>query len=336
MKTSIPILALLVGCTNAEVQPAVATAVADAGQAQWAEAAAPGDTVMLEAPARVLAGPGSEAVVTTPMRATIIRVRVRAGDPVTVGAPLIDVLMPEALDAAGRFEGARARLAAWTERWTQLQQLRTEGLARSLDVSEAAARVAEAKADAQTARATLLAAGLKENDVAALLSGNGTTSLKAPVTGVITSINATVGESRDATSGALLQLASAGTVRIEARFPRPPPEGGWTLVTGSGRQPVSLISRAPTADPRDGTFVAWFEASGSAPVAGTLGRVTLETQQVADVVRVPARAVHRVGGIPTVMTRDASVSVDVLQCGGSDCLVRGALKPGVGVSLEAR
>jgi hypothetical protein len=37
-----------------------------------------------------------------------------------------------------------------------------------------------------------------------------------------------------------------------------------------------------------------------------------------------------------VTTRDAAVSVDVLQCGGSDCLVRGALRPGQSVSLEAR
>jgi hypothetical protein len=109
------------------------------------------------------------------------------------------------------------------------------------------------------------------------------------------------------------------------------------LVTPLGRVAVKLVSRAPTADPRDGTFVAWFEPVGAeVPLAGTLGRVTLESQQVADVVRVPARAVHRIGGVPTVTTRDASVNVDVLQCGGSDCLVRGALKPGVSVSLEAR
>jgi hypothetical protein len=46
--------------------------------------------------------------------------------------------------------------------------------------------------------------------------------------------------------------------------------------------------------------------------------------------------VHRINGAPYVTTRQAQVGVDVLQCGGSDCLVRGALEPGEAVSLEAR
>ncbi|MEW5743490.1 MAG: hypothetical protein AB1938_31555, partial [Myxococcota bacterium] len=166
-------LLLLCACAR-EAEPSAPQA---SPPTAWVQVKAAGAAAVLEGPARALAGPGTSAVVTVPLRGTVVRVRVRPGDVVAAGAPVVDVVMPEVLDAAGRFEGARARLEAWTARAEQLDKLRAEGLARALDVSEARASVAEAKADLQTARAVLLAAGLKEGDVPGLLAGSGAVSL---------------------------------------------------------------------------------------------------------------------------------------------------------------
>ncbi|MCC6333553.1 MAG: efflux RND transporter periplasmic adaptor subunit [Myxococcales bacterium] len=296
----------------------------------WVRVKPAGAAAVLEGPARVLAGPGASAVVTPPLRGTVVKVRVRPGDVVAAGAPVVDVVMPEVLDAAGRFEGARARLEAWSARAEQLEKLRAEGLARALDVSEARASVAEAKADLQAARAVLLAAGLKEGDVPGLLAGSGAVPLRAPVAGVVVEVLATLGASRDPSADPLVRLASTGAIRVEAHFPRAPPDGDWSLVTPLGRFPLSLVARAPTADERDGTFAAWFEPhDGGVVAAGTLGRVSLTGEREAGVVRVPAKAVHRVDGVPTVTVRrggeSTALPVQVLQCPGAECLVRGAL-----------
>lgn len=310
-----------------------------APHSDWVRVRPAGEAVVLEGPARVLAGPGASAVVTPPLRGTVVRVRVRPGDEVAAGAPVVDLVMPEVLDAAGRFEGARARLEAWSARAEQLDKLRAEGLARALDVSEARASAAEAKADLQTARAVLLAAGLREADVPGLLGGSGAVPLRAPVAGVVVEVQASLGASREPSGGPLVRLAAPGASRVEAHFPRAPPDGAWTLVTPAGRFPVTLVARAPAADERDGTFAAWFEpVDGRRVPAGTLGRVTLSGESQAGVVRLPAKAVRRLDGVPTVKTRrggGTQVPVQVLGCPGAECLVAGALAPDDEVAVEA-
>jgi phage baseplate assembly protein gpV len=263
-------------------------------------------------------------VVTPPLRATVLRIRARPGDVVDAGTPLVDVVMPEALDAAGRYEGAKVRLAAWTERHAQLTQLRADGLAKSLDVSEAAARVAESKADLQAARAVLLSAGVREGEAAGLLTGSGALSLRAPVTGVVTSLTASIGESREPSAGPLLQLASAGPVRVEARFAQGVPDGQFDFVGASGKVALTLVSKAPVADPRDGTFLAWFEP-GAELSAGALGRVTVRGGSAGAVFRVAAHAISRSDGAAKVETKHGAVQVEVVRCEALDCLVRGAL-----------
>jgi membrane fusion protein, heavy metal efflux system len=319
----LPLLPLLLfaACTAAAPKE---NPIAQPPAATWLAVRAGDDATTLEVPARVLPGPGANTVVTPPLRATILRIRTRAGDTVTAGAPLIDVVMPELLDAAGRLEGARVRLQAWSERLTQLTQLRAEGLAKSLDVSEAAARVAESKADLQAARAILLSAGVRDSDAAALLAGNGSLSLKAPVAGVVTQLSASVGESREPSAGPLVSLSSAGPTRVEARFTQSVADGHYDFIGAQGTVSLTLLSRAPVADARDGTFLAWFEPAQELP-AGSLGRVVLRGSASGDVFRVPARAIQRVDGASRVETKKGVVVVEVARCEAVDCFVRGGL-----------
>jgi membrane fusion protein, heavy metal efflux system len=312
---------LAASCQDKPVTAAPSSAPVD----RWVPVRAGAQSASLEVPARVVAGPSSHAVVTAPLRATVLKVRAQAGDVVDAGTPLVDVVMPEVLDAAGRAEGARARLEAWTERHAQLVSMRAEGLAKSLDVSEAAARVAEAKADGQAARAVLLAAGVRDESSAALLRGNGVVSLRAPLSGVVTQVQATLGESREPSSGPLVSLESAGATRVEARSARPLSASmQFEFVSSEGKSALTLVSAAPTADARDGAFLSWFESASPLP-AGVLGRVVVHGA-ARDTFLVDASALQRVEGATRLVTRRGPLAVEVLRCEGADCVVTGPLE----------
>jgi multidrug efflux pump subunit AcrA (membrane-fusion protein) len=324
---------VLGACTPA---PPPLLAPADAGAQRWVPAQRPSRVSLLEAPARLLASPGSTAVTTPPLRARVVQVRVQAGDRVDAGAPLVDVLMPELLEAAGREVGAQARLSAWSDRYRQLEQLRLEGLARVPEVSEAAARMAEAGADLAAARAILRSASVQAWQVDGLLSGSGVLTLRAPLAGVVMEVTATPGQLRDPSQGPLVTVAGAGPTRVEARFSRPPEAGEWSFSWAGGSAPVHLVGEAPVADPRDGTFLAWLEGDGPLPApAGTLGRVSKASAASGPALLVPAHAVRREGGSATVRTADGPVAVEVLECGTASCLVTGELVVGTPVSVES-
>lgn len=315
--------AFLAACADA---PSLAAPELSAPQ-RWTVVREADRAAIVEVPARVVPGPASTALVTAPLRATIARVRVRAGDAVDAGAPLLDVVMPEVLDAAGRLEGARVRLEALSARHAQLSALREEGLARSLEVADAAARTAEARADLHAARAVLLAAGLRDESGAALLAGAGVVPLRAPIAGIVTAVAASVGESRDPTSGPLVSIVGGGATRIEARFSRPlatTASGSYAFVGVDGTVPLRLVSRSPAAETRDGTFLAWFEAEEPL-LAASLGRVLVRGGS-GDTFLVPATAIERLEGRARVTTRRGAIELEVLRCEQTDCVVRGALR----------
>ncbi len=337
MRTTLAWWLVLVGGGGSLSCRAGSSAGLDAGTTDapsWAAVEAAPRSTFLEGQARVVAAPSATAQVGVPLRATLRAIRVRPGDSVDAGAVLFDVMMPEVLEAAGRFDGAQQRLAAWAARREQLTQLQADGLARSSDVSEAVARAAEAQADLQAARGLLLAGGVREADVGALLRGTGVTVVRSPVSGVVTEVHAALGESKDATSGPLATVVGQGATRIEARFSRPPPDGVAEFVEGAKTTRVTLVSRSLAADPKDGSFMAWFETT-DVHLAGTLGRVRLAVPASGAVVSVPALSVRRSAGGTEVVTTNDTVAVDVLQCGEQRCDVQGALKPGDRVRVEA-
>lgn len=252
-----------------------------------------------------------------------MKVRVQPGDTVDAGASLLEVLMPEAVDAAGRAEGARVRLEAWEARKQTVTQLKEEGLARTLDVSEAASRVAEARAELQAARAVLVSAGLRERDAASLLQSGGVVALRAPRAGVVTEVSAVQGELREPGTAPLLTLASDATTRVEARFPTPPGEGPFTFLSGGQSVALTLLSRAPGVDPHDGAHVAWFTPATRLSV-GALGVVRSDGEGAPGFV-VPSDAIHRADARTFVETHHGEVTVTVVQCAASTCVVEGSL-----------
>jgi multidrug efflux pump subunit AcrA (membrane-fusion protein) len=331
----------LARCSGGAPQtPAPAPAAAPAPVEPGARVLArdPTGSPLAEAPARVVAGPGAAAVLSAPLRARVLKVRARAGDQIAAGAPLVDVVMPELLEAAARLRGARGRLAAAQARAAQLDALRAEGMARAADQSEAALKVAEAAADAEAARAVLLAAGVKEDEANRLLGGSGQVALKAPFAGVVSRVTAVVGEVREPGGQPLVELQSAGDVRVEARFGTAPAlDAAWDFVGGDGlRLPLKPLSRSAAAAPEDGSRAAWFELpSEGAPAPGTPGRVVLRRD--ARAVLVPAAAIRRDGERTTVVKAGSGpVELRLLGCCGPDCLAQGPLSAGDALELPER
>ncbi|MGN6103505.1 MAG: hypothetical protein ACTHU0_00125, partial [Kofleriaceae bacterium] len=171
---------------------------------------------------------------------------------------------------------------------------------------------------------TLRAAGLSLADARALAASGGRVPLRAPIAGTVTSVAAVVGASAPS-DAALVELASGGATRIEARLPRVLPEGARLdfLAVGSAPVEATLVSLAPVRDP-DGTTRAWLElAAPAAP--GTAGRLRARVAAGSAAV-VPASAIGRDETGTFVWRRDTTARrapVRVLATSGADALVDG-------------
>ncbi len=297
----------------------------------WVRARPTEGLPLLEAPATVLPSPDGQAGVAPPVRARVARIHVRPGERVRRGQPLVDVVMPQVVQAAGSYAAATTRLEAYARRKAQLDSLRGDGLVRLTDLLEADTRLSEARAEQQGSLATLRVAQLEADDVPRLLSGTGQVALRSPIDGMVTAVRAALGETRDPGGEAMIQVAGEGEPRIEARFARTWPEEGarYELVAPGGqRVKVTFVARAPAVDPRDGAIVAWFRPPADSRLPnGLAGRLEVGLPPASGFAVVPARAVALDGSKAYVVVHRSGVAgrvpVEVLATSGADALVRG-------------
>jgi membrane fusion protein, heavy metal efflux system len=331
---------LIAACERAAAPPPTQTAplTATSATTRWVDTRSAEDTALLEAPGRVLASPESVASIAPPLQARVVRVRVRPGQRVSVGEPLIDVLMPELLHAAGDLAGEQLKVDAYARRRTQLEVLKSEGLVRLAELAEVEAQLATARADAQAARATLRASGVSDKQAEALVTGDGVLSLRAPIAGLVTAVEATPGEVRDPAGRPLAQLVGVGEGRVEARLPSNPSDGArFSFHSGALVLPVDLISVSPRFEPSDGSRLAWFSARADAGVLpiGATGRLRVSADSSWRVV--PSRALLESGGTVRVRQRTASgsslIEVRVIARSGAEAVVVG-LEPGTQVAAD--
>lgn len=331
---------LLAACDKPVMPPSIDSRplTATSATTRWVDTRSAEDTALLEAPARVLASPEGLASIAPPLQARVVRVRVRAGQRVNVGEPLIDVLMPELLHAAGDLAGEQLKVDAYARRRTQLEVLKSEGLVRLAELAEVEAQLATARADAQAARATLRASGVSDKQAEALVTGDGVLSLRAPIAGLVTAVEAMPGEVRDPAGRPLAQIVGIGEGRVEARLPSSPSEGArFSFHAGTLVVPVELISVSPRFEPSDGSRLAWFSANADAGVLpiGATGRIRVLADTSWRVV--PARALLESGGMVRVRQRSTSgstlVEVTVIARSGAEAVVVG-LEPGTQVAAD--
>jgi hypothetical protein len=239
------------------------------------------------------------------MMARVLRVRVRPGQRVSKDDALVDVLLPEAIKAAGALAAASHRIRAYESRRARLGPLVEQGLARATDLSELEANLALARSEWESARATLRVANVDETGADRLLSQAGTITLRAPFAATVLHVDARPGEVREPTSAPLVELMGQGEVQIEARLPvTPPPNASLSWISGDASVPLVLGAVSPRAALEDGTRLAWLHAldRARAPVPGSLGRVRLAAER--DWFVVPAAAVRESGAGAHVTLRD--------------------------------
>lgn len=346
--TLLGMVVLLGACDKREETPRV---VADSSsktansspkstETPWVAARAPEGLSLLEAPAELVPPASAKGAVSPPFSAKILKVHVEHGHIVEEGAAIVDVLMPELARAAGAYLAAATRLDAQSKRKTQLEALRKDGLARLSEMADVDGNIADARANQQITLATLKIAGLGPKDASALATSGGKITLKSPIAGIVTEIDAVIGETREPSSAPIARIERAGSARVEARFSQRPPTQVRYIFVGPLGQTIALelVAEAPSVSGRDGAVAAWFESREPIGLPhGTLGKVRVVLDPKSGAVAIPASAVTLKDGKPAVVSRktDRILPVKVLSTSGADALVEGDLQAGDEVASDA-
>jgi membrane fusion protein, heavy metal efflux system len=334
------LLGAVLGCSSPPPAPEAPPARASTPTA-WVHPRPARDVPLTEAPARVLTPPEGAAALGLPFPGGVTRIAVRPGQRVRRGEVLVEVLMPEVVRAAGHHQAATLRREAYERRTAQLRALQEQGMARVFELAEAEAQLAEARAEQQATAALLRVAGL-EASAAAGVAQRGAVPLRSPVDGVVTEVEAVLGEMRESGGPPLVRVVGEGPARIEARLSRALPEDTTFVFSAPGVEalPVRRVGHAPAVDVRDGTTLVWFEPEEERALpAGLQGTVRVRADALPEVVVVPARALVLEGGEAAVLVRTPEghrrQPVRVVVTSGADALVRGPLRETDRVAADA-
>ncbi len=308
----------------------------------WVEVERPTDASLLELPARIVASADTRARLDTPLRGSVVEVFVQIGDRVEAGAKLVELRMPEAVQAAAILAGTNAQLGKHQDRRERLEQLKGQGLVGAGEVFDVESGIGKLSADRRLALATLAAAGIDASERRKLLS-RGTVILEAPVAGVVAELDAIPGDVVDP-GESLAQILGEGAARIEVAFTGALPSDVTLEFVGVDQRSIPLASTpvATAIEPGLGRTLAWYEpANGEKLAHGVRGRVILKGSD-AELLEVPRRALRLhegqawVGRRPEGGGEAEPVEVEVLRSVGSSALIRSvALQPGDRVAADA-
>ncbi len=331
----------IASCSNPPVEQKPAAPEAPSSATAWVAARPATQVPFLEAPARVLANPDSQAALAPPLEARIVKVPVRPGQQLKKGEVIAEVLMPELVAAAGSLASSSELVRGYEARRETLLALKKDGLALSGDLAEVEAKLSEARAQRQLALSTLRLAGYSAGDAARLLESP-TVPLRAPIAGVLVALDAVPGEIRAPSGEPLARIVGEGEVQVEARMPSElPQEAKLEFVDAAGsRVPLTLVSRSPLRDPVDGSTTLWARpAQGAALAPGASGRVQVSFDDAAALAVVPSRAIAAGEQGTFVLVREGGsisrVPVTVRATGQVDALVEGSLQQGAEVAADA-
>jgi hypothetical protein len=338
-KLSLLMLFVAVGCShadgatgNAGATPVEAAEAAPSSAFSWAPARSAADAAPEEFPARLLNTPGTNAVIVPPLPARVVDILVKPGDTVVKGAPIARVVMPDADGAAAQLQAADRALAVLAQRKTQLSELQGEGLVRAADVAALDLEIARLNGEKLRARAVLAGSGV---------GGGGVIVLRSQIAGVITDVQATLGEYRRPEDGPLAHVRSRTGQRIEATFSSvPAADANYTFAAGGAPVALKFINSMPATSGVG--YVAWFDAAQATEIPSSAqGRVMVQAPTSADTWVVPATAVgHANGGAFLIIRlRDAAAAtqlpVTLVRIANADALVRGPVPTGAVVASDA-
>ncbi len=314
----------------------------EAAPATWATVSLPGDAALLEAPARTVGDAADRAIVSPPFAGRVVAVHVRPGDTVETGAPLVDVAMPEVMQAKAAVSAADSRLGVYRRRRDELEALRKKGLAKSSQVFEVQAELSVVKADRLLGASVLATAGV-DGKGRASLARDGFVTLRAPVAGVVTDVSVATGEHRAPGDEGLVELVAEGQVRVEAHLAHPIPQGASLRFVDATGQSLELASDpvASVVEPDTGLPRTWLAPATPETRLphGVRGRLVVGGT---DALRqIPATALKLIDGKAVVLRRDDAaeggvrvIEVQVQSSSGTTALVSGGLEPGDQVATD--
>jgi hypothetical protein len=242
---------------------------------------------------------------------------------VEAGTPVVDVSAPTLVEAAARHAAARRRLEVHKARRRELGELRAQGLANATQVFELDSTIAELEAERTHAEAILHAAGVPTRRFEAV-ARSGRITLSAPVPGVVTEVDARVGEIRDAGGPPFVRITGTAEAIVEVHTMEPwPTSQRLVFVTSDGREiDLDPIPVASVVVPEDGSRRSWYGPSGE-PISLPEGlRGIARAAAPADAWEVPVHALRD----DTVLRRRGEstgrVPVDVITASGATAWVR--------------
>lgn len=293
----------------------------------WVEVGAPRDLSLLQASARVVLAGDRQAVLRPLFRAQITKFHVRAGDPVTAGQAIVDVIMPEVANAAAVYRAAARRRTVQGARRDKLVGMRGEGLIAEGALFEVASLAAETEQQVLVAAATLRAAGIEPGEAGKYVE-RPTITLTSPIGGVVRELGARLGDVVESQGAPIAAIVGEGRPRVEARFLQEPPAEATLRFAAVDGTTWPLVPRpvARVVEADDGAVVMWFDvADERAAFPGLRG--TVETQAGdPSVVQVPAGALSGRGEEQAVYRRRGDevteVPVVLLAASGATALVR--------------
>ena len=204
---------------------------------------------------RVRARIGQEALVVSPISGRIARPpAVERGGSVVAGAALLDLipvlgaadrvsLGVQGADIAGQIESTRRELAQREAEAARARDLAATGIASAANRETAETAVA-------TTRARLEA--LKQSRAVHARGAGGSITLRAPVDGVVTSLDVDIGAITQA-GDVLGRILQPGALWVDVAVPpEDPPGEGYEIAVGAARIPARLLSKAAVAE-TDGT-----------------------------------------------------------------------------------
>lgn len=330
--------ATTIACVGEPTAPAEAPSAIKTTESRWVRAIAPTSLALLEAPARVVAEEVAAGEVTVVFGARIERVHVAAGDEVERGQDVVDVVMPELNRAAASVVAIDAQLDLVTTRLHALAKLEAEKLVRGAELFELRSQRSRLVADRAQALAVIRSCGASPSRAASILR-TGRLTLVAPVSGVVTKVDANLG--RFAAEGdVLVAIVGAKKARVEATLGTSLPAGAslqLALANGTSYtlDPTPIAS---VVDPATGQTRVWLGLAEEIPLAvGLRGRLRVHPKE-GTLVQVPSAALIHHDGIVQIyiVENDEPVPhpVRVVSDSGTSALVSGAIQVGALVVVD--
>ena len=172
----------------------------------------------LRAPGVVEANAYKQIVVTPLVAGRITRVSAELGQPVTRGQTIAQIFSPELAEAQTRYVTATAELAAHDQELARTEKLVALGAASKQELERIHAEHTSQRAEVQSVASRLRLLGLSTNAIEGLGPGkaiDATTSVPAPIDGVVTEREANVGANVDQ-STKLFTIVDLSTVWVVA------------------------------------------------------------------------------------------------------------------------